>query len=71
MNFNIDINDAVNGVFLPTQKGVTNAMYHHSLHTDVYCKNVFEMLEKATSKDEAIDILKGIEEALLNGAFPR
>lgn len=67
--FGIDINDAVNGVFLPTQKGVSNGVYHPSLHTDKYYLTVEQMLKQAESKEEAIDVLKNIATKLMNGTF--
>lgn len=67
--FGIDINDAVNGVFLPTEKGVSKAVYHPGLNTEKYNKNVTEMLKKAQTKEEAIKILKRIRNMLLNGTF--
>ena len=67
--FNIDVNDASNGVFLPTVKDVTEAAYHPSLHTDAYYTKVNEMLRKATSDVRAKAILDDIAEQLLNGTF--
>ncbi|MBE5951419.1 MAG: hypothetical protein E7260_07455 [Lachnospiraceae bacterium] len=68
--FGIGINDAVNGVFLPTEKGVSEAMYHPSLHTDQYYRIVTELLSQANSREEVMDILVDIAEQLLNGTFP-
>lgn len=65
----IDINDASNGVFLPTIKDVSEAAYHPSLHTDTYYKKVTEMLKGITKKEDAIDILDDIAEQLLKGTF--
>lgn len=67
--FNVDINDAVNGVFLPTVKNISNAAYHPSLHTDSYYRKVTELLIQAKSKDDVIDILKDIAEQLEKGTF--
>ena len=69
LKYGIDINDAVNGVFLPTVKNVSPAAYHRSLHTKKYYDNVNEMLNKATSKQEVIDVLETIYTELLNGTF--
>lgn len=67
--FNVDINDAVNGVFLPTVKNISNAAYHPSLHTDAYYRKVTELLIQAKSKDDVIDILTDIAEQLEKGTF--
>lgn len=68
-HFGISINSAYNGVFLPTVRGVSNALYHPSLHTNAYYEKVNELLRAATSKEEVIEILKYIAEALSNGSF--
>ncbi len=67
--FNIDINDANNGVFLPTVKGVSKAAYHPSVHTAAYYQKVTDLLEEATTRKECIEILRGIAEQLSNGTF--
>lgn len=67
--FDVDINDAVNGVFLPTVKNVTDAAYHPSLHTDAYYRKVTEALMPANSRDDVIDILEDIAEQLQRGTF--
>lgn len=67
--FGIDINDAVNGVFLPTVKNIPNSAYHRSLHTDSYYRKVTELLTPATSKEDVIDILEDIAEQLQKGTF--
>jgi len=67
--FGVDINDATNGVFLPTQKGVSNSVYHPSLHTDSYYRKVTEYLRSATSRNDVVDILDNIAEELLDGSF--
>ncbi len=67
--FGININDAKNGVYLPTVKGVTKGAYHHSLHTDSYYRKVTELLSSAKSKDDAMSILGDIAEQLQKGTF--
>lgn len=69
--FDIDINHSANGVFLPTKKGVSDAAYHPSLHTNKYYENVAKRLRTATSKDEAIGTLNQIGQELQNGTFPK
>ena len=68
--FHIDINDAANGVFLPSVKGVSDATYHYSLNNNTaYYEKVNELLRQATSRQEALDILKYIGNELSNGTF--
>ena len=56
---------------MPTEKGVSIAYYHHSLHTNAYYEKVNVLLREANSKQDVIDILKYIAEELLNGTFMR
>ena len=67
--YGIDKNDAINGVFLPTKKGVSNAAYHPSLHTNKYYEKVNLELKKATSKEDVEKILSSIATLLLNNSF--
>ena len=67
--FDIDINDASNGVFLPTQKGVANSAYHPGLHTNAYYVKVNEQLRMAETKEEILSILDDIAEELNLGTF--
>ena len=68
--YGIDINSADNGVFLPTEKNVSEAAYHRKLHTDKYYKNVEKAFQNVNSKEDIIYILHEIREQLLNGTFP-
>ncbi len=67
--FGIGINDASNGVFLPTVKNVANSAYHPSLHTNAYYNKVNDMLRGATSRNDVLDILDDIAGQLTNGTF--
>lgn len=67
--YNIDINGADNGVFLPTVKGVAKATYHNSLHTERYYRRITELLSVARGRDDVLDILNDISEQLLNNTF--
>ena len=67
--FDIDINDAANGVFLPTEKNISEAMYHPSLHTNKYYDEVNQMLREAETRDDVLDILELISQKLLDGTF--
>ena len=68
-SFEIDINDARNGVFLPAAKDVANSAYHPSLHTNKYYDTVIQLLSEATSKEDALDIPEYIGTKLQNGTF--
>jgi len=61
--FGIGINDAANGVFLPS-------VVHSSLHTNAYYTGVNDALAGATNSDEALEVLEGIRSNLLGGGFP-
>ena len=68
--FEIGINDASNGVFLPYEKNApTNAVYHTSLNTQEYNAKVHEMLQYAESREEVLSILERIRDLLLQGKF--
>lgn len=67
--FNVKVNDAVNGVFLPIVKGVSDAAYHPSLHTKTYYDTVNYLLSKATCKEDVIYILIQIGNQLADGTF--
>ncbi|WMJ23153.1 AHH domain-containing protein [Paludicola sp. MB14-C6] len=67
--FGVDINDATNGVFLPTVKNVAEGAYHPSLHTDSYYRKVSDLLSGAKSKNDVLDILDDIADQLSKGTF--
>lgn len=48
---------------------MSNAAYHPSLHTNAYYEKVNELLRAATSREDVINILKYIADALSNGTF--
>lgn len=62
-NYGIGINDAANGVFLPTEQ-------HVRLHTNSYYDAVNNALVNAKSKDEVIHILGTIKSRLKSGTGP-
>ncbi|MEA5023430.1 hypothetical protein SDC9_21106 [bioreactor metagenome] len=68
--YNIDIDAAENGVFLPTVRGAGSAAYHPGLHTNRYYENVYSLLKGAKDRNDAIRILNDIRQQLLNGTFP-
>ena len=70
--FGIDIRDEANLVALPTTAdSAFVGMNHLTLHTHKYYDAVVEALTPATSREEAIEILRDISENLINGTFPR
>ena len=58
--FNISVNDAVNGVFL-------DKSIHVGLHTKEYYEKIHGLLEKATTKEEVINILQSVADILSSG----
>ncbi|MBN1208048.1 MAG: AHH domain-containing protein [Myxococcaceae bacterium] len=71
--FGIAINEAVNGVFLPASRAAANpagSAVHSTVHTRAYYEAVNEMLGQATTRQEAVEALNAIRQALLNGGFP-
>lgn len=66
--FNIDINDAVNGVFLPTDKNsIFKGTLHKTGHNAEYSKYVYEQLRNCNSKDEVVEKLNKIANELYDG----
>ena len=68
--FGIDLNSPNNGVFLPGC-GASNAvgMIHCGRHTEAYEQAVWERLEGVSSRQEAVKILQGIRNDLLDDLF--
>ncbi len=71
----IDVNDAFNGVFLPTMKGIAGAgkaTVHKGKHTGAYVTAIHEMfmLHKPTTHAKAVALLEEIRVMLLNGTLP-
>jgi hypothetical protein len=62
--FGIDVNGPANGVFLPRD-------YHNRLHTPTYYRTVNRFMEKAKTRDEALESLELLRKALESGVFPR
>jgi len=61
--FGININEAANGVFLPSAQ-------HSALHTQEYYTRVNTALTSATTREQAINALQSIGQALQSGTFP-
>ena len=71
--FEVGINDAANGVFLPATKALAeagDAVAHAVVHTKEYYNSVTTALRRATSKQDVIDALSQIRRNLLNGGKP-
>lgn len=71
--YGIDVNDWVNGVFLPGYKSSPNPdgkIVHSVLHTDAYYKAVDKALESATSRDDVVKQLRLIAFKLQHGIMP-
>lgn len=66
-----DINDAVNGVYLPTEAGHGIATLHKGRHTNAYVGEVTRRLVQANPKTraQAEAVLNTIRRDLLNGAL--
>lgn len=61
----IDINDAENGIFLPTSSKVklvseTIMPAHSKIHTEVYKQEIFDRLKNVTTRGAFIDALEDI-----------
>ena len=71
--FNIGINDASNGVFLPANRAtqvIAGETIHSTLHTKEYYDAVNEALRGATTRQQVIGILQNIRQALQSGDYP-
>lgn len=71
----IDINSAPNGVFLPSNKTSIGAglgpSTHRSLHTPEYHQAVLRALERAQTREDALEILDVLRTKLNSGWAPR
>jgi hypothetical protein len=67
----VQVNEAVNGVFLPATKDyVGQAVNHLTLHTKEYYNAVNAALQNVETRAQAVQVLKDIGNALLNGNYP-
>jgi len=62
----IDVNSPSNGVFLPGCKGSGIGTIHCGKHTKVYEELVFNLLESAQTKEEAVAVLNDLRHELLS-----
>lgn len=63
----ISVDNAANGVYLPTEKGVNAGSYHPSLHTKEYYKMVYDRVSAAGSRDKVLEVLEQIRRELQMG----
>lgn len=61
--FGVDIDDAINGVFLPKAQ-------HYTLHSNTYYMSINNELAQAKTKAQAEEILRSIARKLEEGKFP-
>jgi HNH/ENDO VII superfamily nuclease len=63
----IDINSVSNGVFLPGCKGKGVGTIHCGKHTQKYEQLVWDLLKKAKTREQAVNVLGDIRKELLSG----
>ncbi|HZI09231.1 MAG TPA: AHH domain-containing protein, partial [Myxococcus sp.] len=71
--FRVDIDDAANGVFLPSNSNVATTApgsIHSTIHTKKYYDTVNDDLIGATSRQEVLNILALVRQRLLQGTYP-
>ena len=69
--YGIDINDPMNGVFLPSDvDSPLKGVIHEGRHTNEYHDIVNQRLRMATSREDCLEILQSIKEDLINGDLP-
>jgi len=67
----VDLNCSPNGVALPYKPEITEGGYHPAIHTGTYYRQVLDLLREAKTRDEALQILRGIGDRLSKGEFPK
>jgi hypothetical protein len=72
VSFGIDLNNALNGVWLPGSDAPSDATeaYHERLNNKIYNAAVVQAFRDVTSAQEAIDALARIKTQLQDGTFP-
>lgn len=73
--FGIRIDDAANGVFLPSSTRVARAQGslaapHSTIHTNEYHRAVLQTLRGANTREEALEALEQLQQWMLRGAPP-
>ena len=69
-DFDIPINSADNGTWLPGTRDLGPGVYHRGLNTGKYHDEVYERLADATSREEVLEILRKIKKDLSEDTFP-
>lgn len=71
-DFDIPINSADNGVWLPRLKGedAGPGAYHPEINTTKYHTEVFQRLSEAASREEALGVLQRTKKELSENTFP-
>ncbi len=68
--FDIPLNSADNGVWLPLTRETGPGAYHPGLNTTKYHAEVYERLREATNRERGIQILLDIKKELSENRFP-
>ena len=68
--FDIPINSADNGVWLPGTRDVGSGVYHRELNTREYHAEVYCRLKNAIDKEEILGVLRDIKIELSENKFP-
>jgi hypothetical protein len=70
--WNIDLNDAANGVWLPGSQSAHDSVgsYHTRLHNSDYRRAVEKAFEGVASREEALEVLDRVRGHLEAGTFP-
>lgn len=71
-SFGINLNDAVNGVWLPTSRSAEGApgAYHPRLNNDEYNRAIEQAFRNVTTRQDAEATLRDIKTQLQNETFP-
>jgi hypothetical protein len=71
-DFDIPINSADNGVYLPRLKGedAGSCAYHPGLNTEKYHKELYKRLSEATGREKCLEVLQKIKKELSENKFP-
>ncbi len=64
--FNVDLNDAANGVWLPNKPSIGQGTYHGATYGQPYYEQVLDRLRDAESREDVIRILERIGRDLSN-----
>jgi hypothetical protein len=68
----VQLDEIVNGVFLPAAREyAAQAMNHLTLHTTRYYTAVNDALANVATREQAVEALAVIKQALLSGTFVR